>query len=51
MGFFLVSVSQIVDTVFVVLTRIFNLVTTNAVLVAFFALWVVRRIFKLFHLL
>lgn len=51
MSSFFVGVSQIADSVLNVLTRIFNLSVTQPVLVAFFALWVVRRIFKLFHLL
>ena len=51
MGFFLVAVSQIADEVLSTLTAVFNLIITRPVLTAFFSLWVVRRIFKLFHLL
>lgn len=51
MSQFLVGVSLIADSVLNTLTSVFTTVTTQPVLVAFFSLWVVRRIFKLFHLL
>lgn len=51
MSEYLVYISSIAELMFSVLTSIFNLYTGTAVLCGVFALWVVRRIFKLFHLL
>lgn len=51
MASFFVGISMIADEVLSTLTQIFNLIIGQPVLVAFFSLWVVRRIFKLFHLL
>ena len=51
MSEWLTNLSLIVDSVFNVLTQIFNLYTTTAVLGSVLGLWVLRRIFKLFQLL
>lgn len=51
MSEFLSMLSLLGDSVFSMLTQIFNLYTTTAVLGAVLGLWVLRRIVKLFHLL
>ena len=50
MSEWLTNLSLIGDSVFNVLTQIFNLYTTPAVLGSVLGLWVLRRIFMLFQL-
>lgn len=48
---FLNNLSLLANSVFDMLTSVFNLYTSSAVLLSVLGLWVLRRIMKLFQLL